>query len=141
MDVLRFSNPGYMHSTTMRSLPVKFRLPTALEDAFRTRAKEAGYDNASEYVLGLIRYDLLTRKPHHATTGIANFHRSEQDKIDDEIARAFLAGESIGGSWFENRIQQAIQDAALSDSPSPTKVADHLTGKLGEKQTSSSKRS
>lgn len=116
----------------MRSQPVKFRLPNALETVFRERAKEAGYGSVSEYVLGLVRYDLLTRKPHHATSDIARFSRAEQDKIDDEIARAFATGESIGGSWFENRIQEAAEKAGV-EAPAPSKVAARLASKLREK--------
>lgn len=118
----------------MRSQPVKFRLPTALDEAFRARATEAGYESVSEYVLGLVRYDLLTRKPHHATSGFAHLSRAEQDKIDDEIARAFLAGESIGGSWFEHRIRQAAEDASLPEPPAPSRVAARLAQKLRERK-------
>ncbi len=71
----------------MRSKPGRYRKPTALEDAVSARVKELPYGSESEYVLGLIRYDLATRKDHTVTAGIAELPRSEQDKIDDEIAR------------------------------------------------------
>lgn len=117
----------------MRSTAAKYRLPTALEESARARCKEAGYDSLSEYVLGLIRYDLLTRKPHVTTSGVAKLSRAEQDKIDDEIATMFASGESLGGSWFEARLKEAVE-AANAPSPEPPKLVKELLNRLGKKQ-------
>lgn len=118
----------------MRSQPRKFRLPTALEDSLTARVKEAGYASVSEYVLALVRYDLATRKPHTVTAGIAELPRHEQDKIDDQIARAYAEGESIGGSWFEHRLQEAVEAVAEGKDLPKSRVARALLGRLKDKR-------
>ena len=117
--VLLWSDFYSYSQSGMRSTPAKFRLPTVLEDSVRKRVVEAGYKSLSEYVLGLVRYDLLTRRQHAATAGIAELPRSEQDKVDDELAALFAKGETLGGSWFEARLQEAVQDAGLPEEEKP----------------------
>lgn len=113
----------------MRSNPARFRLPTALAECTRLRVKEAGYESLSEYILGLVRYDLMTRKPHAATAGIASLLRMEQDKIDDEIAALFTKGETLGGSWFEARLQAAVE-ASKCPEPDRTRLVKELLRRL-----------
>ena len=125
-------SPSYSQAP-MRSTPAKFRLPLALEESAKARCKEAGYANLSEYILGLLRYDLLTRRPHETTAALSKLGRAEQDKIDDEIATMFKSGESLGGSWFENRLQEAV---AAAGAPEPTRsklVQELLTRLKGRK--------
>ena len=116
----------------MRSTPAKYRLPTALESCAKERCKEAGYDSLSEYVLGLIRYDLLTRKAHVTTSGLAKLSRAEQDKIDDEIARMFASGDSLGGSWFEERLKEAVAAAGTGE-PDRGRVVKELLQRLAKR--------
>lgn len=116
----------------MRSKSVKFRLPLALEDPVKQRVEETPYETFSEYVLGVIRYDLLTRKPHAVTADIAKLPRAEQDKIDDEIATMFKAGETLGGSWFEARMKEAVTAAGLPE-PAVPRVMKELLKRLGAK--------
>lgn len=117
----------------MRSKPAQFRLPTALEESVRQRVQEAGYDSLSEYVLGLVRYDLLTRKPHPATAGIARLSRAEQDRVDDEIASLIAKGETLGGSWFEARLQAAVE-ASGKPEPERHRIVKELLQRIsGEK--------
>ena len=116
----------------MRSTAAKYRLPTALEECAKARCKEAGYATLSEYVLGLIRYDLLTRKPHVTTVGLARLSRAEQDKIDDEIATMFANGESLGGSWFEARLKEAVE-AANTAEPEQSRLVKELLSRLVKK--------
>lgn len=113
----------------MRSTPAKFRLPSVLAECARLRVKEAGYESLSEYVLGLVRYDLLTRKPHPATGGIAKLTRAEQDKIDDEIVAMFESGETLGGSWFEARMKEAVEASGLPE-PNQPRVMKELLRRL-----------
>jgi len=110
----------------MRSTAEKFRLPTALKEIVKARVPEAGYDTMSEYVLGLIRYDLLTRKPHPATAGIADLKRSEQDKIDDEIVAMFASNETLGGSWFEAKMKEAVEAAGKPEVNQPRVMRELL---------------
>ena len=116
----------------VRSTPAKYRLPTALEACAKERCKEAGYDSLSEYVLGLIRYDLLTRKPHATTSGLAKLSRAEQDKIDDEIARMFTSGDTLGGSWFEERLKAAVVAAGAVE-PDRARLVTELLSRLAKR--------
>jgi hypothetical protein len=116
----------------VRSTAAKYRLPTALEECAKTRCKEAGYASLSEYVLALIRYDLLTRKPHVTTVGLAKLSRAEQDKIDDEIAAMFASGESLGGSWFEARLKEAVE-ATNAVEPEQARLVKELLRRLVKK--------
>jgi hypothetical protein len=119
----------------MRSTSAKYRKPTALEAAIKQRVEELPHiQSESEYILSLVRYDLLTRKPHAVTADIARLPRAEQDKIDDEIAAAFAKGESLGGSWFEARLQAAVEAAGTPEPDRPRvmrELLQRLSGKSG----------
>lgn len=118
----------------MRSTTAKFRLPTALAESVRQRVAEAGYETLSEYILGLVRYDLLTRKGHPATAGIADLSRAEQDKIDDEIAAMFTSGETLGGSWFEARMREAVEASGKPEPEQPRVMRELLLRLSGKKK-------
>lgn len=113
----------------MRSIVKTFRLPCALESPVAERVKELPYANLSEYIVGLIRYDLLTRKQHPATAGIAKLGRSEIDEVDDEIASIFAKGESIAGSWFEARLQAAVE-ASGKPEPERSRIVSELLQRI-----------
>lgn len=113
----------------MRSTSKKYNLPTALDEAVSQRWAEAGYDNQAEYVMGLIRYDLLTRKPHSLTTGVSKLSRSEQDKLDDGIAKAFATGETVNGSWFERVVKEAVE-ATGTQEPEESRLTRELLNRL-----------
>lgn len=114
----------------MRTRNFTFRVPQPIWDCLPERIKQLGMEAVSAYLLSLIRYDLLICKPHHATGDFHQLPQAEQDRIDDEIARAFAAGESLGGTWFEARINQAAVEAALPDPPEPSRVAEKLKKRL-----------
>jgi len=104
----------------MRSRARKVNTPTALGDAIDERLKELPYESFSDYVNWLIIYDLSTRKPHHVTGEMSLLSRAEVDKIHDAVAKAFRDGESLGGSWFEARLREAVEQLANGkDIPAP----------------------
>lgn len=96
----------------MRSKHTKVRVPTPLVEVVERRAIEAGYESVSEWLVGLMRYDLLTRRPHETTANLSKLSRAEQDKVDDEILKMFTTNETLGGSWFENVVKRAVKAAA-----------------------------
>lgn len=118
----------------MRSKPTHFRLPAALRDIAEARAREAGYENLSEFLLGLLRYDLLVRRAHATTANLARLSRAEQDKVDDEIAAMFAKGEALAGSMFEALIADCVKAAAIKKAPSNGKVADELLNRLTKRK-------
>lgn len=118
----------------MRTKNFTVRIPNCLKDCLAERTSQLGMDAVSTYILSLIRYDLLIGKPHHYTGDFHRLSNSEQDRIDDEIARAFQSGDTLGGSWFEARIKQATEEAALAKEPEPSRVAEKITAKLKRKK-------
>jgi len=118
----------------MRSVNRSIRYPSPLFDLLSKRAEEAGYKNVNEYIVGLVRYDLLTRKPHNATAGISELSGPEQDKIDDEIARVFETGESLNGSWFEHKLEEAVKAVAEGKQPEEHKLVKEVLNRIGRKR-------
>lgn len=107
-----------------------FRLPSALDEPVAARVEEVPYGSFTEYVVGLIRYDLLTRRPHSATAAIAKLPRPQQDDVDEEIATLFSKKETIGGSWFEARLQAAVE-ASGKPEPERHKIVSELLKRIG----------
>lgn len=118
------------YSQFMRSRPRKLNTPTALDDAIEQRVKELGYESFSDYVNGLIVYDLYTRKPHYLTGEISKLSRTEIDKLHDDLARDFAAGETIGGSWFEARHRKAVEDLAAGKEVPMSQTARKILEKI-----------
>jgi hypothetical protein len=122
-------------NNSMRSTPTKFRLPTALQECADARWKETGYESLSEYVLGLLRYDLLVRRAHATTANLARLSRAEQDKVDDEIATMFAKGETLAGSMFEALIDDCVKAAALTRTPKKERVGAEILRRLAKRKT------
>lgn len=116
----------------MRSLVKNFRLPSTLDAPTTARVAELHYDSFSEYLVGLVRYDLMTRKNHSATAAISKLDRAKQDDIDEEIATLFAKGESIGGGWFEARLQAAVE-ASGKPEPERHKLVSELLKRIGQR--------
>ncbi len=110
----------------MRSTPAKYRVPIVLDGVVKERAAEAGYDSQAEYVVGLIRYDLMTRKAHVTTAALATLTRPEQDRVDDMLAKLFESGATLGGSWFHHMIEAAVKAAGTPEPEQPKMVAEIL---------------
>ena len=116
----------------MRSRARKVHTPTALDSAIGERISELPYENFSEYVLGLIIYDLATRKPHAVTGEIARLSRSEQDRIHDNIATSFAAGETLGGAWFEHIAEEAAARVASGRDVPRSRLAREILRRIAE---------
>jgi len=114
----------------MRSRARKLNTPTALDESIEERVEELPYESFSEYVNWLIIYDLSTRKPHHVTGEMAKLSRAEVDKIHDEVARAFKAKETLGGSWFEARLRAAVEELAAGKDVPLSKAAQKMLEKI-----------
>lgn len=112
----------------MRSENLTTRLPCPIKEVLAERAHDLGYPTVSAYILGLVRYDLLTQRKHACTAELARLSNSEQDKIDDEITRLFRSGEAVHGSWFEARLQEAAGTKIEDTKP----VVQRLLKKIAE---------
>lgn len=120
---IEFSLMGLCHFPPMRSKNFTFRVPQPLRDLFNARALELGYPSAAAYLVGLIRYDLLTQKPHACTAELSKLSNREQDALDDEIAAMFGRSEAVHGSWFARCLERAVESVAHPG----CKVAEHRT--------------
>lgn len=146
LEIVTFAGVAYLWSgcgpfrsgpvnNSMRTTPTKFRLPTALKDCADARWKETGYESLSEYVLGLVRYDLLVRRAHVTTANLARLSRAEQDKVDDEIVTMFAKGEALAGSMFEALIDDCVKAAAIKRRPKKERVGAEILKRLAKRKT------
>ncbi len=75
----------------MRSSHFPLRIPNPLFDCLPHRVEELGYDNRSQYVIGLIRRDLALCGGSHAEVLEISFRsRDFQDRMDDSIGNHYL---------------------------------------------------
>ncbi|MEO8206646.1 MAG: hypothetical protein ABI615_10735, partial [Chthoniobacterales bacterium] len=105
-------------------------VPSVLHPCFVKRAKDLGYPSLSAYLVSLAMYDLMIGKPHGLTGKLPELSYAEQDKVHDEVARAFESGETIGGCWLENRINEAMTSVTTGSEVPPNKVMDTLLTKI-----------
>lgn len=116
----------------MRSANFTFRVPYPLRELLEGRARELGYPSVGSYLVGLIRYDLLTQKPHSCTAELARMNNQEQDALDDEIAAMYGRSEAVNGCWFEHRLKEAV--AAAKVEVPKEKIIGRLLGRIGKKR-------
>lgn len=118
----------------MRSLSKSLKLPSALWEAITLRWKDLGYKGFGAYVLGLIRYDLLSQKPHEVTRHWADCPLHVQDDLDDGLARIVASGEAQRGSYLRKIIAEVIaeQNSGLA--------VEDVAAKLSEKVLSFSRK-
>jgi len=115
----------------MRSVSQTTRYPEPIHSRAVKRAKELGYENVSEYLVGLALYDLAVNKPHNMTAGFARLTRTQQDKIVDAITEAYDKVESSGGSWLTHQLEEAVKQFAAGASPEEGKLMKKLLEKIG----------
>lgn len=116
----------------MRSKKVGTHIPLDLLPAFEKRAADEGYPSVSAYLVSLGVYDCSVARPHYATGKIHELSMEEQDRIYKEVGRACIAGETIGGSWFEARLEEATKKAGLAATPPASRVGQRIQRIIGE---------
>lgn len=114
----------------MRSKVRSLRGPVVIMDLLEVRARELGYPSVNAYLIGLVIYDFLTRRLHTTTVEIARQSPEEQDLIHDEIAQMFRTGETLKGSWFEARMQEAVEKVAKGDDVPMDRVVTVLLDRI-----------
>jgi hypothetical protein len=115
----------------MRSTNFTFRVPYPLRELLDERARQLGYPSVAAYLVGLIRYDMLTQKPHACTAELSKLNNREQDALDDEIASMFGRQEAVNGCWFEHRLAEAVE-AAKSPEVKKERVIKRLLSRIGK---------
>lgn len=89
--------------------PRSFKLPADLDAAASLRAKALGYRTLTDYIRGLIRYDLLVQGAHTVTLPISHMPLSEQDRVDAKLLRLTQDGEGERGQLLQ-RIIERVQN-------------------------------
>jgi hypothetical protein len=117
----------------MRSSSRSFRGPNQIMGLINDRAAELGYSSGNAYLLGLVVYDLLTRREHSTTLEISQQKQEEQDKIYDEIARMFGDKETLKGSWFQSRLEEAVKTVADGRDIPTDRVVSALLDRIKDK--------
>ena len=110
----------------MRSKPKSVKVPSILAEPAEDRSRELGYGSFNAYVTGLIRYDLVSLKPHTLTVPIALMDLDAQDRIDTDLAQLHSTGEGAKGQWLEHVIERAVEkclEAKPDSSPDELKKA------------------
>lgn len=107
----------------MRSKSLTIRVPQPLREIMEERAVALGYPTVSAYMVGLLRYDIMTQKPHAMTSDLAKLSLCEQDRVDDELAALWESKEGLNGSWFEACLARALAKGKDSEeSPATTEA-------------------
>ena len=87
-------------------------IPGIIAGLISRRAKALGYRSISGYILGLILFDLWSRKPHALTLQIVNEDsQAMKDAVFAEIAQSFDQPEKPS-SYFEHRLQELAEEIA-----------------------------
>ncbi len=72
--------------------------------------RELRYPSTSAYIVGLILFDLHSRRPHQLTAELMREPQWARDQVIAEIVAAFLAGEQKPGGWFEHRVEEIVAE-------------------------------
>lgn len=116
----------------MRSKTVSIRIPQPLMEAMPDLLKVAGFDTINALLVGMIRYAYLHGKKHTVTAEFARQPRAEQDKIDDEIVRLFLSGETMNGSYLQHLIEESVEHVASGQDVPEHKIVTELLRRIGK---------
>jgi hypothetical protein len=118
----------------MQGRSFTFRIPHEIDECLPQRLKDLDMEKLASYFLSLACFDLAISKPHYATGGIHKVSPIERDRIYAELGRAYKAGETLGGSWLEARVQEAVEKAGIADPPPTSKVGQKIQEILAEKK-------
>ncbi len=99
-------NPKRQGKTTQ----IGFRITAGLRAEVEKRAMEENYASLSDYIIGLIRYDLAIRKPHTLTAPLSREDDTTQAQFERDILSAFKKGGNVKGSLLDHMVEQIFTD-------------------------------
>lgn len=105
--------------------PRTVRLPNSIDECVPARIKQLGM-NFSQYAASLITFDLSVCIPHDITGDFHNLPAVEQDKIYAEIGKAYMSGQTLGGTWYKHRVEAATAAAGLPEPPPASRISRNL---------------
>lgn len=115
----------------MNTTSISVRSPNCLIQPIEQRWRALGYRTRSEYILGLMIYDLMTQRPHPVTLEISRIPEDERHLVHQEIASMIAAGTIASNNyWFKGAIRAAVADVAGGKEVNETKVVQQLLKKV-----------
>ncbi len=110
-----------------RSTKKSITVPNPIREGLQVQLKEGILDYPSENAawIGLVRYQLLSGKPHPITSAIARMHAGDQDVIDDFLLEIAKRGLTLKGQLLSHLIREA-----LTSTPTEQEIGNLLPQEL-----------
>ena len=112
-----------------RSTKKSITVPNPIREGLQVQLKEGTLDYPSENAawIGLVRYQLLSGKPHPITSAIARMHADDQDVIDDFLLEIAKRGLTLKGQLLSHLIREALTGTST---PTEQEIANLLPQEL-----------
>jgi hypothetical protein len=112
-----------------RSTKKSITVPNPIREGLVIQLKGGILDYPSENAawIGLVRYQLLSGKPHPITAAIARMHPDDQDVIDDFLLEIAKRGLTLKGQLLSHLIREAITGTS---EPTEQEIANLLPQEL-----------
>lgn len=112
-----------------RSTKKSITVPNPIREGLVTQIKAGILDYPSENAawIGLVRYQLLSGKPHPITAAIARMHHDDQDVIDDFLLEIAKRGLTLKGQLLSRLIREALTGTTT---PTEQEIANLLPQEL-----------
>lgn len=85
-------------------------IPRMLWEAVKLRAAALGYTGPVAYIIGLIRFDLLSQHPHDITLHFSKLPLDMQDQVDEGLLEVTKSGEGQRGSFFRKTLDEVAKE-------------------------------
>jgi len=108
-----------------RSTKKSITVPNPIREGLVIQLKGGILDYPSENAawIGLVRYQLLSGKPHPITAAIARMHPDDQDVIDDFLLEIAKRGLTLKGQLLSHLIREALTG---TNAPTEQEIANLL---------------
>lgn len=112
-----------------RSTKKSITVPNPIREGLVIQLKGGILDYPSENAawIGLVRYQLLSGKPHPITAAIARMHADDQDVIDDFLLEIAKRGLTLKGQLLSHLIREALTGTST---PTEQEIANLLPQEL-----------
>lgn len=122
---------------TGKDTQIGIRLTAGLKQKVIERANETDYSSISDYVIGLIRYDLARRQPHSLTSPLSKEPADIQEQFERDIFSAYRQGGAVTGSALDQLVEELFTDNIREEIAASFK--DLLKQRLSNQMASASK--
>lgn len=96
-------------------------VPGALAALLPERIKHLGYHSKSDYIVGLIIFDIYCKQDHVLTAPLLKEPQWVVDAAISEIVKEFHLKDSKPRGWFAHRLQELVDEAKKKGDPDAPK--------------------